>query len=77
MAARGKAGRQPGGADVIRDMSGGFTDLFQVAQTGVVGKPAGYETGLIEAVRLGGHLSGKVDHVVEVEAPFALAGIRH
>lgn len=50
---------------------------LQVAQGCVVCQAVGHETGLVESVGVGEHLSGEVDHVVKVEAPFALAGIRH
>jgi len=66
-----------GGANVIWDMGGGFADQFKVAQRGVVIQSARHETGLVESVGVGEYLSGKVDHVIKVEAPCALASIRH
>lgn len=66
-----------GGADVVRDMGGGFADQLQVAQGGDLGKAAGHETSLVETVGIGEHLPDEVDHVIKIEAPFALAGIRH
>ena len=66
-----------GGADFVRDMGGGFADQLQIAQGGVIGQAAGRKTGLVEPIGVGQHLPGKIDHVVDVETPFALAGIRH
>jgi hypothetical protein len=36
-------------------------------------QPACHETGLVDAVGVGEHLPGKIDHVLKIEAPFTRA----
>ncbi|CAE6495685.1 conserved hypothetical protein [Nitrosomonas nitrosa] len=66
-----------GSTDVVRDVGCGFANQLQIAQGGIIGESARHETSLVESVGVGQHLSGEVDHIVEIETPFTLAGIRH
>jgi hypothetical protein len=66
-----------GGADGIRDMSSGLAYQFEIAQCGIIGDFTRYGTCLVESFSIGEHLSCEIDHIIDVETPFAPIRIRH
>ena len=64
-------------AHIIRHLGCGLTDRLEVAQRGALDQTAGPERLLIQPIRVGNHLLGEGDHVVDVEASLAADRLRH
>ncbi len=66
-----------GGAEINRNMTGGFTYELQIAQGGIVDDSAGQKISLLKPISVNEHFSGEFDNVGNVEMPSMLLGISH
>ncbi len=67
------------GAHALGNSGSGLADKLQVAQGRIIGEPVRDETLLVQVCSIGEYLARKVEHIADVETPFALArfGLRH
>ena len=61
----------------FRHMTRGLADKFKIAYRRVVDQAVGDKTLLVKSAGVIGNFLGKVNHVVNVETPFARTGFRH